>query len=235
MIKMSRPHRPVTLCKLILILILGFVLNFFSGCASGQPVQKPSEPIQMGDILVMPFQNLHQTCGIDISFRCPFVGDIYEINRVNEGAGEFLTDNLFSRLQSRKDLTLIEPQQALGARSAVLAKSTGELSEKELVLETARTAGAQSVIVGRIFHYRERVGTAYSVDTPASVAFDILLLRVSDGQLLWIGRFNETQKSLFENLFWISKFINRNARWLTADELAESGLEEVLKSFPDPF
>jgi hypothetical protein len=235
MIKISQPHRPFTLTNLILLLILGFILNLFTGCASGQPLQKPSEPIQLGDVLVLPFQNLHQTCGIDISFRCPFVGAVYEINMVNEGAADFLTENLFSRLQSRKDLSLIDPQQALGARSAVLAKSTGELSEKELILETARTAGADSVIVGRIFRYRERVGTAFSVDTPASVAFDILLIRVSDGQLLWVGRFNETQKSLFENLFWLGKFINRSARWLTADELGDSGLAEVLKSFPDSF
>lgn len=235
MIEMSQYSRPLTLTNLILLLILGFFLVFFSGCASGQPTQKPTEPIQMGTVLVMPFQNLHQTCGIDISFRCPFIGAIYEINMANEGAAEFLTENLFSRLQGRKDLNLIEPQQALGARSAVLAKSIGELPEKELILETARTAGADSIIVGRIFRYRERVGTAYSVDTPASVAFDILLIRVSDGQLLWVGRFNETQKSLFENLFWLSKFISRSARWLTADELANSGLAEVMESFPDSF
>jgi hypothetical protein len=235
MIKISQPHRLFTLTHFTLFLFLGVVLNFFSGCATGQQVQKPSEPIEMGDILVMPFQNLHQTCGIDISFRCPFAGAIYEISEVKEGAGEFLTDNLFSRLQSREDLSLIEPEQALGARSAVLSKSMGELSEKELVLETARIAGAESVIVGRVFLYRERVGTPYSVETPASVAFDLLLIRVSDGQLLWVGRFNETQKSLFENLFRLGLFIKRSARWLTADELADYGLAEVMKSFPDSF
>lgn len=235
MINLSQPYRPVTLIDCILFLLLGFILITFSGCATGQPVQKPSEPIALGNVMVMPFQNMHQTCGIDISFRCPFVGSIYEISEVKDGAAEFLTHNLFSRLQSRKDLSLIEPGQALGARSAVLSKSVEELSEKELILETARAAGAESIILGRVFRYRERVGTAYSVETPASVAFDLLLLRTSDGQLLWVGRFNETQKSLLENLFRFSMFIKRSGRWLTADELADSGLSDVLESFPESY
>jgi hypothetical protein len=233
MIKIFQPHRPFTLSGLTLFLFLGIVLIFFSGCTSRHQVQKPPEPLELGDVLVLPFQNLHETCGIDISFRCPFVGATYEISEIKDGAVEFLTDNLFSRLQGLEDLNLIEPEQGLGARSAVLSNSSGELSEKELILETARTAGAESVIVGRVFRYRERVGTAYSVDTPASVAFDLLLIRVSDGRLLWVGRFNETQKTLFENLFRLDKFFQRSIRWLTADELAGYGLEEVLESFPE--
>jgi len=235
MIEISQPHRPFTLTPFIFLVILGIFLNSLYGCASGQTVQKPAEPIQMGHILVLPFQNLHQTCGIDINFRCPFVATVYEINPVKEGADQFLTDMLFSRLQGRKDLSLIDPDQAMGARSAVLATRAEELPEKELILETARTAGADTVVVGRVFNYRERVGTAYSVETPASVAFDILLIRVSDGRLLWVGRYNETQKSLFENLFRLDKFIKRGVRWLTADELAESGMEEILESFPDSY
>ncbi len=229
MIRISQPHRHFSW---VLFIFLSAVSIFFSGCASSQPIQKPSEPIELGDVLVMPFQNLHQTCGIDISFRCPFVGAIHEISEVREGAGEFLTNHLYLKLQDHGDLSLIEPEQAVGARSAVLSKSRVDLSEKDLILQTARAAGAESVMVGRVFRYRERVGTAYSVEIPASVAFDILLIRVSDGQLLWVGRFNETQKALFDNLFGIRTFLKRSARWLTADELALSGLEKVLESFP---
>jgi hypothetical protein len=235
MIKIFQPHCPFTPASFPLFLFLGVVLIFFSGCASRHQVQKPPEPLELGDILVLPFQNLHQTCGIDISFRCPFVGATYEIHEIRDGAVEFLTDNLFSRLQGREDLTLIEPEQGVGARSAVLSNTRVGLSEKELILETAHVAGAESVLVGRVFRYRERIGTGYSVDTPASVAFDLLLIRVSDGRLLWVGRFNETQKTLFENLFRLDKIFKRSIRWLTADELADFGLEEVLESFPDSF
>ena len=235
MIKIPQPHRPFSVPRIPLFLFLGFVLFFSPGCSSRKPVQKPSEPIELGDVLVMPFQNLHQTCGIDISFRCPFVGTTYEVSEIKEGAVEYLTDNLFARLQQREELSLIDPGQGLGARSTVMSKSSRELSEKELILETARTAGAESVIVGRVFRYRERIGTAYSVESPASVAFDLLLIRVADGQLLWVGRFNETQEALFDNVFRLSLFIKRSGRWLTANELADSGMEEVINSFPDSY
>jgi hypothetical protein len=235
MIKICQPHRPSAVSQIALFLFLGLVLSLFSGCASGRPLQKPVEPIEVGDILVLPFQNLHETCGIDTSFRCPFVGITYQISEIREGAIEYLTNNLFSRLQSREDLSLIEPEQSVGARAVVLSNRNEELSEKDLIIETARIAGAESVIVGRVFRYKERIGTAFSVHAPASVAFDLLLIRVSDGQLLWVGRFNETQKTLFENLFRLSTVFKRSIRWHTADELANFGLEEVLEKFPDTF
>ena len=235
MTKVSQPHGSSRLIRFAPFLILGFVLLILSGCTSGKQMQKPSEPIKLGDLLVMPFQNLHETCGIDINFRCPFAGAMHQVSEIKDGAVEYMTDNLFTRLQEREELSLIDPGQGLGARSTVLSKSSRELTEKELILETARTAGAESVIVGRVFRYRERVGTAFSVETPASVAFDVLLIRVADGQLLWVGRFNETQKALFDNIFRLRLFIKRSARWLTADELADSGLEVVLRSFPDSF
>lgn len=233
MIKISRPHFPFNISEFILFLFLSIPMVFFSGCSPGRILQEPSEPIELGDILVIPFQNLNQSCGIDGSFRCPFFGSMHQVGEVREGADEFLTDLLFSKLKNEKKLNLIEPGQALGARSTVLSESPGELSEKELVLEVARLAGAQSVIFGRIFQYRERVGTGFSVDKPASAAFDILLLRVSDGKLQWSGQFEETQKSLSENLFLIKIFFKRNARWLTVDELAEFGLDDILKTFPE--
>ncbi|MBW2247657.1 MAG: hypothetical protein JRF62_10810, partial [Deltaproteobacteria bacterium] len=85
-----------------------------------------------------------------------------------------------------------------------------------------------------IFRFRERVGGKYSVDLPASVAFDIHLIRVSDGRLLWNDHFDETQRPLSENLFQLGPFLQRKARWITANEMAVSGLKDVLKSFPVP-
>ncbi|MFO8085580.1 MAG: hypothetical protein R6U27_14825 [Desulfobacterales bacterium] len=233
MIKIFQPHLRFILYFVPFFLILGIFGCFFSGCASRRPLQEPSEPIDIGLILVMPFQNLYQTCGIDGSFKCPFFGSMYEVDEVRDGADEFLTDQLFAHLKNEEKLSLIEPGQALGVRAAILSESTGEMSEKELVLEVARTVGAQSVILGRVFDYRERVGTAYSVDVAASVAFDIILLRVSDEKLLWADHFAEKQKPLSENLFLLGSFIKRGGRWLTADELAEFGLKQILKTFPD--
>jgi hypothetical protein len=78
------------------------------------------------------------------------------------------------------------------------------------------------------------VGGKFSVDLPASVTFDMILINVADRRLLWEGHFNETQKSLFENLFDFGTFWKRKGKWLTVRELADTGLEKVLQTFPAP-
>lgn len=46
---------------------------------------------------------------------------------------------------------------------------------------------------------------SYSVEKPASVAFEIHLFRVSDGALVWKGRFDKTD-SLMEDVLQASAF-----------------------------
>jgi hypothetical protein len=112
------------------------------------------------------------------------------------------------------------------------AGSKNTLSEQDLWIETGRDLGADAVIVGHLYRFRERIGTQYSVEVPASVAFDIHLIGVRDGRLLWSGKFDETQQSLFEDLYQLGTFLSRRGRWITAQELAVSGLEGVLETFP---
>jgi hypothetical protein len=87
-------------------------------------------------------------------------------------------------------------------------------------------------VVGYLFRFRERKGEPYAVQQPASVAFDIHLLRVQDGVLVWRGSFDKTQSALMENILQAPAFYREKGRWVTAEELAAEGLEQVLKSFP---
>jgi len=55
---------------------------------------------------------------------------------------------------------------------------------------------------------------------------------------LWTGRFDETQGTLFENLFKIGAFLKRKGAWVTVDKMAVSALEDMLKTLvilnPEP-
>ncbi|MGZ3634670.1 MAG: hypothetical protein ACXWMO_02035, partial [Syntrophales bacterium] len=62
--------------------------------------------------------------------------------------------------------------------------------------------------------------------------FEIHLIRVSDGVIVWRGIFDKTQISLMENLLQIASFIKEGGKWVTAKELAAEGMDEVLKDFP---
>jgi hypothetical protein len=83
-----------------------------------------------------------------------------------------------------------------------------------------------------VFRYQEREGTSYSVKKPASVAFEVHLIRGSDGVQVWRGTFDRTQRTLMENILQLSSFFRQKGRWATAKELAEEGMDEILKTFP---
>lgn len=92
--------------------------------------------------------------------------------------------------------------------------------------------GADGIIFGYVYRFRELRGTPYAATKPASVAFEILLYRVSDAALVWKGRFDKTQSSLMENVLQAPAFLKGGGRWVTARELSEGGMDSIMKNFP---
>ncbi len=183
-------------------------------------------------ILIFPFKNMAAVYGENVNSRCPICGKVFMTGEVAEDSEHMLTEQLFILLKDRKDIQLIPASQSQGVLSDLLSEDHKRLSERDLLVETGRVLKADWVLSGYIFRFRERVGGKYSVDLPASVAFDIHLIRVADGRLLWNDHFDETQQPLSENLFQLGSFLKRKAKWITANEMAVSGLKDILKSFP---
>jgi TolB-like protein len=209
------------------------VMLCLPGCTKNVAVKENVFSISGKDkILIFPFKNMAEVYGENVNIRCPICGKVFMTGEIAEDADNMLTEQLFVLLEDRKDIQLIPPSQSQGVVSDLLSEDQKNLSELDLLVETGRVLKANWVVSGNIFRFRQRVGGKYSVDLPASVAFDIHLIRVSDGRLLWNDHFDETQQPLSENLFKLVPFLQRKARWITANEMAVSGLKDVLKSFP---
>ncbi len=88
------------------------------------------------------------------------------------------------------------------------------------------------LLVGFLYRFEERVGSSLGVEKPASVGFDLHLIRMRDGKAVWEGKLDETQQPLSENILRIGAFLRRKASWLTAEELASVGVDEMLSRFP---
>ena len=101
-------------------------------------------------------------------------------------------------------------------------------------LQVGKSLNASFVLVGFLYRFEERVGSSWGVERPASVGFDLHLLRLRDSQMVWSGQFDETQAPLSENILKLGSFLRRKASWLTAEELAGVGMDEVLKKLPSP-
>ncbi len=218
---------------LVYLLLAGMVL--LSACGTGNMVNtEPATLPGIEKILILPFEDMASVYGENTDVRCPVCGKVFTTGKVSQGAADMLTEQLFLILNKRKDIQLIPSSNAQGVMSDLLAGSHKELSEKDLAIETGRALHADAVVSGFLYRYQNRVGGEYSVESPASVAFDIHLIRVKNGRVLWSGHFDETQRPLSDNLFRLGAFLHRKARWVTAKEMAISALKEMLKTFPSP-
>ena len=221
-------------------LALFIVTSFLFACKSSVPVRETAVlPLTNGKLLILPFKDMSAIYGENVSLRCPLCGNIFMTGEVTDDAADILTQSLISLMQSRKGVELIPSGQAQGVWSEMLSKNEDRLSERDQIIETGRILGAYVVMAGYVYRFRERIGTGYSVDSPASAAFDVHLVDVTSRRILWIGHFDETQRSLSENLFNIGEFLKRKGAWVSVNKMAVSALEDMLKTLvtlnPEPY
>jgi hypothetical protein len=222
-------HRPLAAGVALLLVV--------AGCAGSGAVTTDTSPVEtlgVARVLVLPFQDMYKIFGANMSYRCPLCDSVYEIEKVTPGADEFMTEQLMAALKARGDFELIPPEEAGGVVQQLVSPDGKPLPPLALLQDVGRDLDADAILLGRIYRFEERIGTKFSAQQPASVTFDLLFIRVADGRILWTGRYEETQKSLSENLFNLGTFVRRGARWISAQEMARTGLEQMLQTFPKP-
>jgi TolB-like protein len=200
--------------------------------ASVNVSEPPSGPLRIKSILVLPFFDLSNLPGQHPDTRSPASGRMFITGEVIENATDFLTDHVVSWLQSNTAYVIRIPDHSPDA-PAILDASGGDLTlNRKNLTAMGRKLDADAVLVGFVYRFRERVGNGFSAESPASVAFDLHLIRVIDGRTVWSGNFDETQQTLGQNLFQLGTFLTRGGRWITAEDMATDGLDKILSKFP---
>jgi len=182
-------------------------------------------------VAVMPFIRGENPKSVDQTLNCPFADICSEDTNVPPGADHTLTLMLYHILSSR-----------LGDRLMPMDKVDRVFETMKISYETdtpatfaqmlGKSLDVRYMVVGNAWRFKNRIGTAFSADQPASVAFSIYLIDVKKHELAWSATYDETQQSLTENLLNIFNFFKQGAKWLTADELAEYGMKKILETFP---
>ena len=213
--------------------IAGFVLvTFLTLSIAAQDVEKNAEiaepPMRIAVISFQPLIPLEKQGNTVI---CPLCGIGYSSGKILKGSEKIVEDVFVEKLHELKAVKLIPPDKVQGVYKRIASESLKE-PLLNILKKVGHELGADVLVVGYVYRYIERDGYNYSAEHPASVFFEIHLIKTSDGSIIWRGLFDKTQKSLMEDVFQISSFFKGGGKWMTARQLTKQGMDEIFKTFP---
>ncbi len=201
---------------------------FLSLSITAQAAQKNEEITNR--VVVMSFETITPETGTSVF--CPICGKGLPCGKIQKDSEKIVEEIFVDKLSEFAGIEIVPASKVQGAYKK-LSSAIQKGSFVDALRKAGKEMGADSVAVGYVCRFVERVGYGYSSEQPASVAFEIHLIKTADGSIIWRGFFDKTQKSLLENLFEISSFFRGGAKWVTARELTELGMDDVLETFPD--
>ena len=202
----------------ISILALLILLPLFSGCLgkTSNRIADTEQFPEIQSIIVLPTETLVNS-DTQTSLK-----KAQQLAKGAETMNRLLAD-YFSDMDFIKVVTTEQQKVLVGNYKA---------SRSAQAVEIAQKLNCDAVLLITINRFVERQGNEYSVDQPASVAFDYKLIAAKNGRTICSGFFDESQKSLFENLFSLSGAAQRKFRWITATELATEGIHKKFDNCP---
>jgi hypothetical protein len=228
MLKKGRKKASLFSCLWILIIA---VSSQGCGLMKRDLLQDKKTFVPLNKIVVLGFRPAMPQGREPGMVRSPFSGAVFMARPVREDVPDKLTAKLFDRIRQNEKYEMIGPNQARGVFASLVSSDQG-MKDGEVFARIGRSFSADAVIVGYIYRWQAREGTNYSVRRPASVAFDLYLIEPQQGTVLWWGKFDKVQKSLSENILDVGTFLKSKGRWMTAAELADLGLTELLDKSP---
>jgi hypothetical protein len=213
--------------------IAGFVLvTFLMLSITTQAMEKSAEnatsPMR---IAVISFQPLIPDEKQGSTVICPICGIGYSSGKILKGSEKVVEEVFVDKLHELKEVELIPSDKVQSVYKRIASESLKE-PLLNIYKKVGHELGADVLAVGYVYRYTEREGYNYSVEHPASVFFEIHLIKTIDGSIIWRGFFDKTQKSLMEDVFQISSFFKGGGKWMTARQLTEQGMNEIFKTFP---
>jgi hypothetical protein len=143
----------------------------------------------------------------------------------SEDAGLAVTAQIYRVLADQTEFRVVPDLTVVDVLTTPEVRRAGGVVERAIAL--GKEVGADDVIFGRVYRFDKRVGTAYVVTQPASVWFELGLVHVSSGEVVWKGEFDETQGPLGSRLMSWIVFWRDTPHWYSASELAGVGVDRL--------
>jgi hypothetical protein len=203
------------------IAILVLAAGVLTGCGA-KTAERPAEdvqaPVSMQLLAVLPIEPATAP-GDDAAAPPP------------PEAGLSLTAQIYRVLADQTEFRFVADLSVSDVLTAAEVRRADGVVARAVAL--GKEVSADGVIFGRVFRFDKRIGTESGASRPASVWFELGLVRVSDGDVVWQGSFEQTQGPIPSNLFSWWMFWRPQPRWFSASELAGQGVDQLFADMTD--
>ncbi len=148
-----------------------------------------------------------------------------EARSLEKGAA-YATDVMRNQLKGRPDVRIISSNEV---SSLVPEVSGGQIGT---IVALGQKLKCDGVLLTTVHRYKQREGTEYAADSPASVDFSMVLRHTKNGNVLWSADFREKQQSFLSNILSFTQAKKRGFKWISVEELMAQGIKERLNDCP---
>ncbi len=203
--------------RMLKIFAVCYVSIFLASCSAGigDHTEKQAPLKTLSCVAVMPAGS---------SVDKEDAGDSENARSLVNGAA-FVTEIMARQLNGNNRVRLVNSQKA----ASLAPEVSGGLSG--MVGTIGKQLGCDGVLITTVRRFKQRGGTEYASDDPASADLHMALLHTS-GAVLWTADYRETQESLLDNVLSFDKMQARGFKWLSVEQLVEQGLAERLATCP---
>jgi len=155
----------------------------------------------------------------------PLVGDAPRQGApLAPGATDAITAELYSQAALAGGWQVVPLDDVTQALQNLPPSTPADLETNAFAL--GRLVAADGVLFGTVERYEERVGVDDSDAKPAAVTFSLKFMDMTTKQVVWTSKFSKTQKGFAQSLTNLVNFVQKEGRWIHAQEVAEVGVEQ---------
>jgi hypothetical protein len=140
------------------------------------------------------------------------------------GAADAITAELYSQASLAGGWQVIPQDDVTQAMQKLPPSTPGDMDTNAFAL--GRLVSADGVLYGSVERYEERTGMDDSSAKPAAVTFSLKFVDMKAGQVVWTSKFAKSQKSFAQSLDNLINFVQKQGRWVHAQEVAQVGVEQ---------
>ena len=154
----------------------------------------------------------------------PLVDDPKDGVPLGTGAADAITAELYSQTALAGGWQVVPQDDVTQALQNLPPSTPGDMETNAFAL--GRLVSADGVLFGTVQRYEEREGIEDSSAKPASVAFQLQFMDMKTKQVVWTSKYSKSQKGFAQSLTNLVNFVQKQGRWIHAQEVAEVGVEQ---------